>query len=51
MEVGVPEGDQVPQGTQPVGFTGEQLIMYPYWDWTDEVSKILGREIKWRSPP
>lgn len=42
----MPEGDQVPKGTQPVGFTGKpQLIKYLYWDLTDEVSKILGHEI------
>lgn len=43
IEVDVPEGDQVPGGTQPVGFTGKpQLIKYLYWDFTYEVSKILG---------
>lgn len=45
MEVDVPEGDQVPKGTQPVGFTGKlQLIKCLYWDLTDEVSKILGHD-------
>lgn len=48
VEVDVPEGDQVPKGTQPVGFTGKpQLIKYLYWDLTDEVSKIVGHEIIW----
>lgn len=46
MEVDVPEGDQVPKGTQPVGFTGKpQLIKELDWDSSDEVSNILGHEI------
>lgn len=46
IEVDVPEGDQVPKGCQPVGFTGKlQLIKYLCWDLTNEVSNILGHEI------
>lgn len=41
LEVDVPEGDQVPEGAQPVGFTGKtQLIKYLYWDFTDEDMKL-----------
>lgn len=37
LEVDVPEGDQVPEGTQPVAFTGKpQLIKCLYWDLSDE---------------
>lgn len=33
MEVNVPEGDQVPKGARPVGFTGKpQLINYILWE-------------------
>lgn len=43
MEVDVPEGDQVPEGTQPVGFTVKpQLIKYLYWDLIEVDSNILG---------
>lgn len=45
MEVDVPEGDHVPKGAQPVGFTSKpQLIKYLYWDLNEEFSKILGHE-------
>lgn len=41
LEVDVPEGDQVPEGAQPVGFTGKmQLIKCLYWDVTDEDIKL-----------
>lgn len=41
LEVNVPEGDQVPEGTRPVGFHWyKQLIKYLWWDLTNEDIKL-----------